>query len=169
MIRYATLVLAVIVGLGLTDVAVAAPLSDEQQHLSQQKEFAADRAMVFSSVLDVFQDMGYAITTAESTAGLITAESPMTDSNKGAGDLSLGDSAGNNRITVAVEEYSQGLVRVRLNIIYRKRLPRSPINKGRFEEPVTDPGIYSDVFRRIDAAISRRRLSVSAPPEVAPR
>ncbi len=108
-------------------------------------------------MLDVFQDMGYSITTVDAAAGFITAESPTNNSNKEAGDLFWGGSVGNNRVTATVEPFGDGRVRVRLNIVYRKHFPRSLINHGQFEEPVTDPGVYADAFRRIEAAVYMRK------------
>ncbi len=168
MARYATFALAALLDVGIADAGVTAPPTSERAYLVQVKEFAADRATVFRSVLEVFQEIGYSITTVDSAGGFITAESPTNNSNKDAGDLFWGGSTGNNRVTATVEEFGDGRTRVRLNIVYRKRFPRSLINHGQFEEPVTDPGVYADAFGRIEAAVYMRRPKPSDHPSADP-
>lgn len=66
----------VMAGAGAPALAAKKPqLTPMQIQAMQQKEFEAPKAALFSSVVDVFQDLGYTINSADMASGFITAES----------------------------------------------------------------------------------------------
>src|SRR5262245_37701719 len=87
----------------------------------QTKEFENPEFVVFSSVLSVFQDLGYIIESADRATGFITAGSPT--SNKTGFWEAMGgvSSSGQTRATAFVEEVRPGFTSVRLNFLNTKK------------------------------------------------
>lgn len=143
------------------------PLTPMQLQAIQQKEFEAQKPVVFSSVMDVFQDLGYTLGSADMNTGFITAESATT--NKTSIWEALGDmrSSGNTRATAFIEQMASGTTRVRLNFVSTKSSSGLYGMNSRQDKPIQDPVVYQRAFEKVDEALFVRR-AVSAPPPPAP-
>lgn len=138
------------------------PLTPMQLQAIQQKEFEAAKPVVFSSVMDVFQDLGYSVGTASVETGFITAESATT--NKTSIWEALGEmrSSGNTRATAFIEQMPSGMTRVRLNFVSTKSLSGGYGMNSRQDKPIQDPVVYQRAFEKVDEALFVRK-AVSAP------
>ena len=128
----------------------------------QQREFEGDKQILFNSVVDVLQDLGFNIEVASLETGLITALSPLRPVNTGFNDFLFAGATGSTRMTVFVEALANGRVRVRLSCISRWSYPRSYVNRRQYEEPITDQRFYQVAFEKIEEALFTRR-AISSP------
>lgn len=124
----------------------------------QQREFEADKPTVFASVMDVLQDLGFTIASADLNTGFITAASPVTNTEW---NLWWGRSTGNTRLTVFIESLANGRTRARLNFVStRNRLGWSYTMEHR-EKAIFDPQPYAKVFEKISEALFVRKATNS--------
>ncbi|WP_337186603.1 hypothetical protein [Phenylobacterium sp.] len=163
-------VAAVLAVLSVPDVAAAqkkGQLTPMQLQAMQQKEFDAPKPTVFSSVMDVFQDLGYSVGSADMNTGFITAESATTNRTsfwEALGDMS---SSGNTRATAFIEQMPSGMSRVRLNFVSTKSMSGAYGWNTRRDQPIQDPAVYQRAFEKVDEALFVRR-AVAAPAPAAP-
>jgi hypothetical protein len=135
-------------------------------HDIQTHEFAADKGMTMSSVLDTLQDFGYVLETVDKDAGFVTANSPE---RKPGGLLRpqlivMGDplvATTQARATAVIEERSPGVTSVRLNFVTRKRSDGKHFTTTR-ETWVLDEQTYRAVFDKIGEGIAGRSTSPAA-------
>src|SRR5689334_4240375 len=86
----------------------------------QSREYQTTKDQVFSSVVSVFQDLGYQISAADVTTGFISAGSANTNKT-GFLEAMVGmRSSGGSRVTGFVETMPSGSTRVRLNFMNTK-------------------------------------------------
>ena len=114
----------------------------------QTKEYQSDKKIIFSSVLSVFQDLGYNIQSSELETGFISAKSPVQNET-GFGKMIMK----NTKATAFKETFPSGKTKVRLNFVNKEEW--SGAYGGRLEQdtPVEDPQIYNNAFQKINEAI----------------
>jgi hypothetical protein len=137
----------------------------------QTKEFEAAEFVVFSSVLSVFQDLGYIVESADRATGFITAGSPT--SNKTGFWEAMGgvSSSGQTRATAFVEEIRPGLTTVRLNFLNTKKQSSLYGQSNQIDTPILEPGPYQIAFDKIGDAVfirSGTRPQPQAQPQAPP-
>jgi hypothetical protein len=122
----------------------------------QKKEFETNKKIAFASVLSVFQDMGYTISSASLETGLITSKSPTAS---GPGFLGLSTVMLDTKATAFVEELRPGSTSIRLNFVKSREESGGYGQKQAYDNPVEDPKVYEDVFIKIRQAIFVRSSS----------
>lgn len=130
----------------------------------QSREFRAPKNQVFSSLVSVFQDMGYQISEADMASGFITAGS--ANKNKTSFLEAMGglQSHGATRATAFVEEMPSGLTRARLNFMNTKNSSSGWGRSSSNDKPILEPKTYQVAFERIEQALFERgALTKSAP------
>jgi hypothetical protein len=136
----------------------------------QTREFEIDKTLAMSSVISVFQDLGYIIQSADKDVGFVTATSPTREQRGFLGmklilNGSLLNATSQTRATAVLEEIRPGFTTVRLNFVVNSR---SGSDKGFVSEtdaPVTEPEPYSVAFNKIEEAIFvRAQARGSTPP-----
>ena len=143
---------------------VLAPL---QLQAFQQHEFEADKSTVFDGVVDVLQDLGFTIASADLNTGFITAESPQTSTKSLSDAIWWGGATSNSRVTAFIETMASGRTRVRLNFVSRKFRLGWSYTREQHDQAVTDPRVYQVAFEKVDEALFVRR-STSATSPAAP-
>ncbi len=114
----------------------------------QAKEFEATKAVAFASVLSVFQDLGYIVSSASLDTGFITAKSPTKR-----GFALFAIKMEDTRATAFIEEFGPKKTRVRLNFVQNVETSGGYGQKAVAEKPIEDPQIYQNAFARIQEAI----------------
>ena len=153
------------------DLCWAKPdLAPMQLQAIQQKEFEASKQAVFGSVVDVFQDLGYSIGSADLNTGFITAESATVNKTSLWDALGYASGSGNTRATAFIEQMPSGLVRVRLNFVSTKTISSLYGQAARKDKPIQDPAVYQRAFEKIDEALFVRNAvaAPTAPPAALP-
>ncbi len=118
----------------------------------QSREYEETKAVVFPSVLSVFQDLGYIVKTADKDTGFITAESP-TDNSTGFWDAFAGIAVNSQNIATAfIEEIGQ-TTKIRLNIVAKKSTSSTYGQNSKQDTPILDAKVYQNAFERIESAI----------------
>ena len=123
----------------------------EKQSL-QTREYEHPKAVVFPSVISVFQDSGYTIRSAEINTGLITGDSPTKDTTgfwAAYAGLHLNQQTG---ATAFIEEIGQ-ITKVRLNFVERSASSSSSGQNTENDTPILDGAIYQNAFEKIESAI----------------
>lgn len=142
-----------------TSEPVATKTSLEIQAV-QARNFDADKATTFRSVMSVLQDLGYVVGSASLETGFISAESPtQTDKSAVAVFNSiLGGirSEGKTAVTASVEEFGKE-TRVRLNFVDKRVRSGVYGQRAADELPVEDSKVYNNAFEKIGEAIFIRR------------
>jgi len=146
-------------------------LTPMQIQAMQQKEFEAPKATLFASVIDVLQDLGYTVGSADMNTGFITAES-ATVNKTSMFDAFVTNStgSGNTRATAFIEQMPSGNTRVRLNFVASKSLSSRWGQNSRQDTPILDPTVYQRAFEKVDEAMFVRSASngPAKPPAAAP-
>lgn len=117
----------------------------------QTREYETGKEVAFSSVMSVFQDLGYTVESANKDTGFITAFS-ASDSHH---DWLL---TGNKyttqtRATAFVEPTGENTSRVRLNFVTGTEASAWYGQHSKKDKPILDPAIYQAAFEKIDNAI----------------
>lgn len=165
--RRAAIVVAIAVATG-AGPSLAAPKTQEltplQLQAMQQREYEVEKRVAFSSVMDVLQDLGFTISSADLTTGFITGESPTTKT-KSASDFWLyGGATSNMRVTGFVEEMASGKTKIRLNFVSRKtRANVWTYQQENHDNAMIDPKLYAAAFEKIDEAMFVRKAVNSQP------
>lgn len=123
----------------------------------QAKSFESNKKTAFSSVMSVFQDLGYIIGSANLDTGFITAESPNQQDTSG-GAVFAAIFAGvrtevKTAVTASIEELGPNATRVRLNFVNRQRRSGAYGQNASDDSPVEDPTVYQNAFDKIGEAI----------------
>jgi hypothetical protein len=134
----------------------------------QQHEFEADKATLFSSVMNVFQDLGYTISAADINTGFITAESATVAKTNFWEAMGGINAMGSTKATAFVESLPNHKSRVRLNFVSTKQQSFGYGRNNRIDRPITDPKAYQIAFERIDEALFVRKSTDSPSPPTAP-
>ena len=150
-------------------LAISSPsLAAKQPQLSpmeiqaiQQKEFETPKSVLFSSVVDVFQDLGYTINSADIHSGFINAESTTVNKTSLIEALAEARSSGNTRATAFIEQMPSGMARVRLNFVASKTMSMTYGQTSKRETPILDAEVYRRAYEKIDEAIFVRTATSS--------
>jgi hypothetical protein len=172
-------VLFVVLGAALCGGAVAAfpaladpALSSTQLQEIQQRSYKADKPAVFASVMDVLQDLGFSVDSADMASGFITAESANASKTSFWDVMSSVEGSGNTKATVFLETLPDGVTRVRLNFVATKTSSSDRGQSARQDHQVTDAAPYERMFARVDAAVLSRAPGAvaggSAPQPIGP-
>ncbi|MBL8557067.1 MAG: hypothetical protein JNL41_22535 [Phenylobacterium sp.] len=163
-------ILAVFLALCGGPIALAAKpeLSPMQLQAIQMKEFDAAKPAVFSSAMDVLQDLGYAVSSADLNTGFISAESATSNKTSFWDALGYSTGSGNTRATAFIEQMSSGMTRVRLNFVSTKTTSSSYGQSWRKDKPLQDPAVYQRAFEKVDEALFVRRATNTPPPAASP-
>jgi len=118
----------------------------------QTREYDSSKKIVFNSVLTVFQDNGYMISSAGMDTGLIVAKSPATQE----GSQFTGFTYREQRATAHIDEISSGRTKVRINFVTFERLTYA-LTRQEHDVPIEDPQIYQDTFIKIQQAVFMKK------------
>jgi hypothetical protein len=135
----------------------------------QSREYQTSKDQVFSSVVSVFQDLGYQISAADVASGFITAGS--ASKNKTGFFEALGGmrSSGASRVTAFIETMPSGLTRARLNFMNTKNSSSIYGSSSSKDTPILDPKTYQIAFEHIEEALFERgALTKTAAPAPTP-
>lgn len=130
----------------------------------QSREFKAPKDQVFSSVVSVFQDIGYQMSGADLASGFILAGS--ANKNKTGFFEAMGGmrSSGATRATAYIESMPSGFTRARLNFMNTKNSSSGYGSSSSKDKPILDAKTYQVVFERIEQALFERgALTKTAP------
>jgi len=125
----------------------------------QTKEFEAEKMLVLSSVISVFQDLGYIILSADKDMGFITAESPAATTQNFGEMLISAEATKMIKATAFVEEIRPNFTRVRLNFVKSKTTSSAYGQASKKDKPILDPKVYQNAFDKIDEALFVRKAS----------
>ena len=126
----------------------------------QQKEFEAPKQTLFASVIDVLQDLGYTVGSADMGSGFITAESATVNKTSMVDAfLAHSSGSGNTRATAFIEQMPSGMTRVRLNFVSTKVLSSQWGQNSRQDTPILDAEVYRRAFEKVDEALFVRTAS----------
>jgi hypothetical protein len=155
----------VMAGAGAPALAAKKPqLTPMQIQAMQQKEFEAPKAALFSSVVDVFQDLGYTINSADMASGFITAESATVNKTGFWDAMAEASGSGNTRATAFVEQMPSGMTRVRLNFVNSKTLSSRWGQNSKNDQPILDPAVYQRAYEKVDEALFVRTATNAPKP-----
>lgn len=140
---------------GTPAVAKKVNLTPMEIQALQSREFKAAKDTMFSSVMSVFQDLGYQVSSADMGSGFITAQSANKNKTSFFEAWAGMSSSGGSRVTAFVETMPSGMSRVRLNFMNTKN------SSGRFggtanDKPILEPKTYQVAFERIEQALFER-------------
>jgi hypothetical protein len=153
-------VTAALVGVAIvaspTDARKAPQLTPMELQALQSREYQAPKDQVFSSVVSVFQDLGYQIAAADVASGFITAGS--ANKNKTGFFEALGGmrSSGGSRVTAFIETMPSGMTRARLNFMNTKNSSSMYGSSSSKDTPILDPKTYQIAFEHIEEALFER-------------
>lgn len=117
----------------------------------QTREYETGKNIIFPSVISVFQDLGYAVTNANSDTGIIFAESAaQSDSST---KFWLGYTVVSQTKATGFIESIGNLTRVRLNFVEVRQTSSGYGQQDRQDTPILDAAIYQNAFERIESAI----------------
>jgi hypothetical protein len=134
-----------------------------QLHSLQQKLFNADKAVVFGSILDVFQDLGFSVASGDITSGLVVAESATVDKTSFWDAIGNVAGSGNIRATAFIETLPDKQTRVRLNFVSSKSASSAYGQNSRIDKPIADARLYQRFFSKIDEAMFIRTSGIPNP------
>lgn len=134
----------------------------------QSREYQTTKDQVFSSVMSVFQDLGYQISAADMGSGFITAGS--ANKNKTGFWEAMGgmSSSGSTRATAFVETMPSGYTRARLNFLNTKNISSAYGRSSANDKPVLEPKTYQIAFERIEQALFERGALTKTATQVQP-
>lgn len=122
----------------------------------QSREYRTTKDQVFSSVVTVFQDLGYQVSAADMASGFITAGSG--NKNKTGFFEAIGgmSSSGSSRVTAFIEQMPSGLTRARLNFMSTKNSSSMYGRSSSKDRAILDPKTYQVAFERVEEALFER-------------
>ena len=121
----------------------------------QTRAFDSSYDTVFASTMSVFQDLGYTVTSADKSTGLISAES-ATGSNLGFAIFTGSTLTTQTRATAFVERIKRKS-NVRLNFVQKSETSSGWGQTDRSDKPILDMEVYQNAFERIENAIFVRQ------------
>lgn len=130
----------------------------------QAKEFETEKKVAFASVMSVFQDLGYIVSSADFDTGFITAKSPSQSTNIHSFDSKtffevIGTAQNFTSATAFIEQIRQGTTKIRLNFVKVQITSSTHGRQGRNDIPIEDPVLYQNAFVKIQEAIFIRSMS----------
>jgi hypothetical protein len=137
---------------GCATAPKVAPTSLQLQSF-QSKEFETSKVIAFGSVLSVFQDLGYIVSSADKETGFITAASPAGNKTGFWEALGGTSSSGQTKATAFVEDIRPGFASIRLNFVEAKHLSSMYGQTTDNDKPILEPKVYEAAFAKIGDAI----------------
>jgi hypothetical protein len=119
----------------------------------QSKEFEANKSVVFGSVLSVFQDLGYIVSSADKETGFITAASPAGNKTNFWEALGGVSTSAHTKATAFIEEIRPGFSTVRLNFVDAKKTSSMYGQSSDNDKPILEPIVYQAAFEKIGDAV----------------
>lgn len=119
----------------------------------QQHEYETDKEVAFSSVVSVFQDLGYIVKSADKDTGFITADSPTKDTTGFISLLNGNKLNSQTSATAFVETVTPGRTRIRLNFLTSNSESTWYGRDSKHDIPILDGRVYQAAFERIEEAI----------------
>lgn len=117
----------------------------------QTREYENEKGIVFTSIVSVFQDLGYTVKSADIDTGFVTAES--TAKSDAAMKFWLGITSVSQTSATAFVERIGEFTRVRLNFVTSNKQSSLYGQTDREDAPILDAPIYQNAFERIENAI----------------
>ncbi len=117
----------------------------------QTREYEESKEVVFPSVVSVFQDLGYSITSADKYTGLIAAESAAR--SDAATQFWLGMTDVSQTKATGFVETIGNFTRIRLNFVEVRQTSSGYGQQDRQDTPILDAEIYQSAFEKIETAI----------------
>ena len=117
----------------------------------QQRSYENSKNVVFSSVVSVFQDLGYTIKSADLNTGFISAES-MSENDPMAQMLFGFSEVKNTRVTAYIETIGK-LTNVRLNFVLSRQTSTQYGQTSKNERAILESNVYQNAFEKIENAI----------------
>ncbi len=120
----------------------------------QTREYEASKNVVFPSVISVFQDLAYTITSADKETGFISAESAsQSDSVM---KFWLGVTRVSQTKATGFIERIGSVTRVRLNFVEVNQTSSNYGQSDREDTPILEIELYQNAFDRVENAIFLR-------------
>jgi hypothetical protein len=117
----------------------------------QLRTFDVQKSVVFPSVVSVFQDLGYTITSADLETGIISAESAATN-NPGYNFWFGVAIVKQTKATAFIEQISDQ-TNVRLNFVEQRNSSSGNGQSDRKDTPLYHAEVYQSAFEKIENAI----------------
>ena len=153
---YHVVIIALFFSSGCT-VTPAKKMTPLEIQSMQSRSFEEGKNIVFTSVVSVFQDLGYTITNADIDTGLISAES--STSSSAAMRLLIGVSSTTQTRATAFIERIGSQTNARLNFVSINKTSSGYGQSDRKDTPILKAEIYQTAFEKIDSAIFVRTSS----------
>jgi len=136
--------------ISLTACAVSPPPQKTSLELQamQSKTYESSKDIVFASVISVFQDLGYTVSSADKDTGFITAKSPTTGGFK----LFVGTAQVYTNATAFVEEIKNN-TKVRLNFVEVEKTSSGYGQQRGHDTPIHDLVVYQNAHSKIAEAV----------------
>jgi len=115
----------------------------------QSRDFETTQKIAFASVMSVFQDLGFAIGSADFDTGFITAQSPTEQ----AFVPFVGQKMTHVKATAFIEPMGAKRTKIRLNYVLSAQTSSGYGMKGEKEIPIEEPEKYQESFEKIQKAI----------------
>ena len=122
----------------------------------QSREYQASKEAVFSSVVSVFQNLGYQISAADMGSGFISGGSANKNKTGFFEAMAGMRSSGGSRVTAFIESMPSGLSRARLNFMNTKNSSSMYGSSSAKDKAVLDPKTYQVAFEHIEQALFER-------------
>ncbi len=120
----------------------------------QSRQYDESKEVVFSSVVSVFQDLGYQIAAADLATGIITSQSAAA--NDAAYAFWTGVAKNTQTKATAFVETIGSITSVRLNFVTSTNESFGYGQQRKSEVPVIDSQIYQNAFEKVENAIFMR-------------
>ena len=111
---------------------------------------------MFGAVVNVLQDLGFTVDSADMQSGFVTAESATVNKTDFLDFLGSSEGSGNTKATVFIESMPGGITRVRLAFLAIKTTSGTYGQGARADRQILDPRLFQRAFSRIDAAVLER-------------
>lgn len=122
----------------------------------QSREYKTGKDQVFPSVMSVFQDLGYQISSADASTGFISGGSANKNKTSFFEAMAGMRSSGGSRVTAFVETMPSGFTRVRLNFMNTKNSSTMYGGSSANDTPLLDPKTYQVAFEHVEQALFER-------------
>jgi len=150
--------LAIAIIVGITTLTTSCASTKPQKtsleiQAIQSQSYETKKAVAFSSVISVFQDLGYIVKSADKDTGFITAQS-ATKNTTGFWSA-MGGMTKNSKTnaTAYVEELKAGLTKVRLNFVISNASSSAYGQNSANDIVIEDPKVYETAFNKIGDAV----------------
>lgn len=117
----------------------------------QTREYENGKSIVFTSIVSVFQDLGYTVKSADIDTGFVTAEG--TAKSDAAMKFWLGITSVSQTSATAFVERIGEFTRVRLNFVTSQKQSSLYGQTDREDTPILDAQVYQNAFERIENAV----------------